>query len=70
MALITTFEEWQKQNRRLLLEGWSSTTLYMLDGSVEHWAEKDGLSLRNDPPEPSPANPVMPSPPLQPDKEN
>lgn len=46
-----TTEEWQKANRQLSRDGWVLGTNYMTDGTVEHWAEKDGVRVRRDPPD-------------------
>jgi hypothetical protein len=40
---------WRAENVRLSFEGWILTTNYMQDGTVESWAEKDGIKIRRDP---------------------
>lgn len=44
------WEKWRAENRRLSREGWMLSTYYLGDGSVEHWATKEGVELRVDPP--------------------
>jgi hypothetical protein len=40
---------WRANNCRLLDEGWRLGTSFKLDGTVEQWAEKDGVRIRRDP---------------------
>jgi hypothetical protein len=42
---------WQFKNRRLIREGWTLTTCYMVNGDIEHYAEKDGERVDNNPSE-------------------
>ena len=40
---------WRAENMRLLREGWSLGTGINLDGSVESYAEKDGIRIDRSP---------------------
>lgn len=40
---------WRAENMRLAMEGWTLSTIQKMDGSVESWAEKDGVRVRRDP---------------------
>lgn len=40
---------WRAENLRLIREGWTLSTTQMIDGTVEEWAEKDGVRKRRDP---------------------
>jgi hypothetical protein len=46
----TYYEAWQAQNRKLAAEGWTLSTIYMVNGDVQHWADKGNLRIRVDPP--------------------
>lgn len=48
----TYYEAWQAQNRKLLAEGWTLSTITPVAGPPEHWAEKGELRIRVDPPYP------------------
>lgn len=40
---------WRSENVRLMLDGWTLGISQMTDGTVESWAEKDGIRIRRDP---------------------
>ncbi len=43
------WREWRANNCRLLSEGWKLGTDFKSDGSVEEWAEKDGVRIIRNP---------------------
>ena len=52
MAEATSYyEAWQAQNRKLLKEGWTLSTVNLTNGDVQHWAKKGALEIRVDPPD-------------------